>query len=148
MIKPRLLAVGAALLVAGLGTSVSALAAEGPQFTAPVHGRAQWDIDWDEVHSSVQLTDAQKKQLRVTIEQAYQQALMPHAKITAKQAGEAALKAEPKGMVTEVKLHSVHGNVVYLVHMNRDGARSLVVVDAGNGNVLVHKTMMKAHGDD
>jgi hypothetical protein len=108
-----------------------------PGWTA-VHGKPHGDIDWDDVHSSIQLTEAQRKHVHDAVDRAYQQALMPYAKITAEQAKEAARKAEPHGTVKAVKLHSIHGNLVYLVHLVRDTHRLLVVVDAGNGKVLAH----------
>ncbi|MDI3257443.1 MAG: PepSY domain-containing protein [Kyrpidia sp.] len=151
MVHRRILAAGTALLVSALCISAPVPAAADTGFpSATVHGKIHWDIDWDEVHSSVRLTEDQKKQLHQTVEQAYQQALMPRAKITAKQAADAARKVEPKTAVTGVKLHSVHGNVVYMVHGVRDGERVLVVVDAGNGNVLTHKAAKSdaSRGDD
>ncbi|MBX6395238.1 MAG: PepSY domain-containing protein [Alicyclobacillaceae bacterium] len=148
MIGKRFMMAGVTFLVSAICLSggVSAGAADSGASASPdpgwtsVHGKSHWDVDWDDVHSSIRLTEDQRKNVHDAVERAYQQALMPYAKITGEQAKEAARKAEPRGTVKALKLHCVHGNLVYLVHLVKDDQRVLVVVDAGNGKVLVHQS--------
>ncbi|MDI3327572.1 MAG: PepSY domain-containing protein [Alicyclobacillaceae bacterium] len=145
----RLAAAGlvwAAGLLGGVPVGQAAPAATPGDGSPAAHG-GHWDVDWDDIRSSVRLTDEQRRALHDTVQKAYEQALKPYAKITPERAAEAARKAEPKGAVKRVKLYAVHGYLVYVVHLAKEKERVLIVVDAGDGRILVHKTAPQPSGD-
>lgn len=65
-----------------------------------------------------------------------EQRLSRLAKITLMQAGQAALKLHPAATISEVELENHEGNVVFEVELWLDGQKRVVIIDAGNGEVL------------
>jgi hypothetical protein len=101
--------------------------------------------DWMKLESSIKLTHEQMMAARQAAQEAIQKSLQKYARISPKQAEEAAAKAVPGSVARQSGLRFVRDNLVYFVWLEKDQKSDLAVVDAGNGNVLLVRPMMKAH---
>jgi hypothetical protein len=104
---------------------------------APVH---HWDI-----RSSVQVSRKDLRDAYMASRQAYTQKLQKYAKCSAQEAQKAILAAHPGAKVAEVQLRNVRTNLVYLGVAEDGEYKYLVIVDAGNGKVLLDKPLPTSH---
>lgn len=74
---------------------------------------------------------------------AYSAVLAPFAKITPQMATKAALDRFSGARLQEINLQAFRQSLVYLALLTIGDSRYLVVVDAGNGQVLATREMMK-----
>jgi hypothetical protein len=103
----------------------------------PVH---HWDI-----RSSVQVSRQELRDAYLASRIAYTQKLQKYAKCAPTQAKKAISTAHPGAKVMDVQLRNIRTSLVYF-GMAEDGEyRYLVVVDAGNGKVLLDKPIPTHH---
>lgn len=104
---------------------------------APLH---HWDI-----RSSVQVSRKDLRDAYLASRQAYTQKLQKYAKCSEQAAQKAILTAHPGAKVADVQLRNVRTNLVYLGIAEDGEYKYLVIVDAGNGKVLLDKPLPTSH---
>lgn len=114
--------------------------------TAPhlIHDSDASGHRWD-VQSSVQVPREAIRDALEASRQAYTAKLQKYAKITAQDAEKAAAAAHPGMKVESVQLRTLRTNLVYIAVVEDDENRYLVIVDAGNGKVLLDKPVPTHH---
>jgi len=117
----------------GLANALSSSgSAEEQAPTAPAAGAEVEETEDPMLDGSIQSPEIEGQS-----EAAESAALESLATITADEAGQAALTANPGGTVADVELENENGSVVYEVHMTDASGQAIEVqVDAGNGAVL------------
>jgi uncharacterized membrane protein YkoI len=99
---------------------------------------------WD-IRSSVQVSRDALRDAYVASRDAYTKKLKKYAKCTEKDA-EKAVSAEHPGMkVQDIQLRNIRTSLVYMAVVADDEEKFLVVVDAGNGKILMDKPMPTHH---
>ncbi|MDB5085589.1 MAG: hypothetical protein JWN30_2475 [Bacilli bacterium] len=117
----------------------SAAAAAQDQVNASVNGHAgsgAGRLQHMQIQSSVQLPPHAWREAQEAALDAMQKKLKKYAKISATQADKVAEKEAPGTKIQRTTLQAVGPNLVYIVMLKNDTDRYLVVIDAGNGNVL------------
>ncbi len=135
-----------------------ALASDGVQHpSAPAHSgtdvrsinegyndRAPGQHPFD-VQSSIQVNHDVLKEAYMASRDAYTKKLQKYAKISADQAKKQVAAAHPKMNVEHVQLRNIRTNLVYMGLAVDDTDRYLVVVDAGNGKILMDRHLPSHH---
>ncbi|GMA51741.1 hypothetical protein GCM10025857_30980 [Alicyclobacillus contaminans] len=142
-------------LVAMLATAVPhAWAGEGLQRAHPQTGTAATAVGefnastpthhWD-IKSSVQVSRDDLRQAYLASRNAYTEKLQRYAKCSPNEAKKAIAAAHPGAKLNDVQLRNIRTNLVYF-GMAEDGEyKYLVIVDAGNGKVLLDKPLPTHH---
>ncbi|MCL6487345.1 MAG: hypothetical protein K6T76_00185 [Alicyclobacillus mali] len=94
--------------------------------------------DWD-IKSSVQVTREALREAYLASQDAWTSKLQKYAKCSPADAEKAIRSAHPGMKVSEVHLRNIHTSLVYVGFAEDQEDRYLVVVDAGNGKVLLDK---------
>lgn len=93
------------------------------------------------IHSSVQVTRESLREAYMASRDAYTSKLQKYAKCTPAQAKKAVAAAHPGMKVQGVQLRNIRTNLVYVGITEDDEDRYLVIIDAGNGKVLLDKPL-------
>jgi len=105
---------------------------------SPTSGEHSMDHDWN-VKSSVQVTRESLRQAFMAGQAAWADKLQKYAKTSPADAEKAVRTAHPGMKVTNVHLRNIHTSLVYVGFAEDPEDRYLVIVDAGNGKVLLDK---------
>lgn len=108
------------------------------QVTTPTAGEHHMDRDWN-VKSSVQVTREALRQAFMAGQEAWSDKLKKYAKCSPEDAEKAVRTAHPGMKVSDIHLRNIHTNLVYVGFAEDQEDRYLVIVDAGNGKVLLDK---------
>lgn len=98
-----------------------------------------------EVHSSVQVSRDSIRDAYEASREAYTKKLQKYAKCSQKGAEEAVVAAHPGMKVSELQLRNIRTNLVYVAMTEDDQNKYLVVIDAGNGKVLMDREVPTNH---
>lgn len=98
-----------------------------------------------DVQSSIQVNRDVLREAYEASHQAYTQKLAKYAKISSRQAQKQIASAHPKMNVEHVQLRNIRTSLVYMGVAVDDSDRFLVVVDAGNGKVLLDRHLPSHH---
>lgn len=98
-----------------------------------------------DVKSSVQVSRDVLRDAYQASQDAYTSRLQKYAKCSEKDAKKAILAEHPGMKLIDVQLRNIRTNLVYLGMVGDDDDRFLVVIDAGNGNVLMDKPLASHH---
>lgn len=98
-----------------------------------------------DIHSSVQLSRNTLREAYLASREAYTSKLQRYAKVTAKQAKKAVMAAHPGMKVEDVQLRNIRTNLVYMAIAEDNEDKFFVVVDAGNGKVLMDRPLPTHH---
>ncbi|GEO24360.1 hypothetical protein AAC03nite_01450 [Alicyclobacillus acidoterrestris] len=110
--------------------------------------------NWGDIKSSVQVTRDTLREAYQASHDAYTQKLQKYAKCTPTQAKKAVMAEHPGMTVEELQLRNIRTNLVYMSIVRDDEDKYLVIVDAGNGSILVdrriptHHERVFANGDE
>jgi uncharacterized iron-regulated membrane protein len=99
---------------------------------------------WD-IRSSVQVPREAIRDALEASRQAYAEKLQKYAKLSARDAEKAAAAAHPGMKIETVQLRTLRTNLVYVTVAQDDENRYLVLVDPGNGKVLLDKPLPTHH---
>lgn len=108
----------------------------------PTEGGAEHTPD---IRSSVQLSRGVLREAYVASRQAYTSKLQKYAKCTPAQAKKAVVDAHPGMRVEDVQLRNIRTNLVYMAIAEDDQDKFFVVIDAGNGKVLMDRPLPTRH---
>ena len=98
------------------------------------------------IESSIQLSPDVVAKASKAGRDAYTAALSPYAKIDIEKATKIALNRYPGSRCQDIGLQSMRQNLVYIALLAKSDTRYLVVIDAGNGNMLATRDMiMRKH---
>lgn len=98
-----------------------------------------------DVKSSVQVDRNILREAYQASHEAYTKKLAKYAKITPAQAKKQITAAHPKMNIDKVQLRNIRTSLVYMGLAVDDTERYLVVVDAGNGKVLLDRHLPSHH---
>lgn len=98
-----------------------------------------------EVNSSVQVSREVLREAYDASRQAYTRKLQRYAKCSPAQAKKAISSAHPNMKIENFQLRNVRTNLVYIGTAENDEDRFLVIVDAGNGKVLLDRPIPTHH---
>lgn len=98
-----------------------------------------------ELVSSVKVPDAAVQKAVAAARAAYAAELSPFARVTLDQAKKAAMDQFPGATLHDIGLQAMRQNLVYIAMLEKNQARHLVVVDAGNGKVLATRELPDQH---
>ncbi|MCF8564980.1 PepSY domain-containing protein [Alicyclobacillus tolerans] len=99
---------------------------------------------WD-VHSSVQVSRETLRDAFQAGRDAYTHKLQKYAKCSPGEAKKAVLAAHPKMKVETLQLRNIRTNLVYMAIAADDENKYMVIVDAGNGKVLLDRPLPTHH---
>lgn len=138
-----------------IGTAVpSVLAADSlqrPQSSITTHSKSSTDGDPGvrphqiDVRSSVQISQETLRDAYEASRQAYTKKLQKFAKCASKDAEKAVHAVHPGMKITELELRTIRRSLVYVARTEDDDTSYLVIVDAGNGKVLMDKLLPTHH---
>ncbi|MCL6632662.1 MAG: PepSY domain-containing protein [Alicyclobacillus herbarius] len=115
-------------------------AVTGHPFVEPTDGTHAWQL-----RSSVRVSRQVLREAYMASRNAYTQKLQKYAKVTAAQAEKAISQAHPGMKVEDVQLRNIRTDLVYTGIAQDDEERYLVIVDAGNGKLLLDKPLPTHH---
>ncbi|QRF24757.1 hypothetical protein FY534_11130 [Alicyclobacillus sp. TC] len=98
-----------------------------------------------EIQSSVQVPRDALRQAFEASQKAYTEKLQKFAKISAAQAQKVVISEHPGMKVAELQLRNIRTSLVYMAIIEDDEDKYLVVVDAGNGKILMDKPLPTHH---
>lgn len=98
-----------------------------------------------EVQSSVQVPREALKEAYKASQQAYTEKLKKYAKYPLKDAQKAVAAEHPGMKIQEIQLRNIRTSLVYMAIAEDDDDKYLVVVDAGNGKILMDKPLPTHH---
>ncbi|MCL6593304.1 MAG: PepSY domain-containing protein [Alicyclobacillus sp.] len=98
-----------------------------------------------DVRSSVQVSRQDLRDAYQAAREAYTKKLQKFAKCSQKDAEKAMSAAHPGMKIRAVQLRNIRTNLVYMGIAEDDEDRYLVVVDAGNGKVLLDRQLSTHH---
>lgn len=98
-----------------------------------------------DIRSSVQLSRGVLREAYVASREAYTGKLQKYAKCSPAQAKKAVLAAHPGMKVEDIQLRNIRTNLVYMAIAEDDQDKFFVVVDAGNGKVLMDRPLPTHH---
>lgn len=98
-----------------------------------------------DVQSSIQVNHDVLKEAYMASRDAYTKKLQKYAKITTTQAQKQVAAAHPKMNVEHVQLRNIRTSLVYVGLAVDDTDKYLVVVDAGNGKILLDRHLPTHH---
>jgi len=98
-----------------------------------------------DVQSSVQLSRGVIRDAYSASREAYTHKLQSYAKCSSADAKKAIVSTHPGMKVESVQLRNIKTNLVYVGLVEDDDNRFMVIVDAGNGKVLMDKRLMMYH---
>lgn len=98
-----------------------------------------------QVKSSVQVTPEALRDAYIASRDAYTGKLQKYAKCTASDAQKAVTTVHPGMKVSQVQLRNIRTSLVYIGVAEGDDDRYLVIVDAGNGKVLLDRPLPTHH---
>jgi uncharacterized membrane protein YkoI len=116
----------------------------------PVAATPAQPVDAQSIHrfdvkSSVQVSREVLRDAYQASQDAYTKKLQKYAKCSEKNAEKAILAEHPGMKIGDVQLRNIRTNLVYLSVVADDDDRFLVVIDAGNGSVLMDKPLASHH---
>ncbi|GMA65358.1 hypothetical protein NZD89_07890 [Alicyclobacillus fastidiosus] len=97
--------------------------------------------DWGDIKSSVQVTRDTLRAAYQASHDAYTKKLQKYAKCSPSAAKKAVVAEHPGMTVDDIQLRNIRTNLVYMSIVRDDEDKYLVVVDAGNGSILVDKRL-------
>ncbi|WP_206831942.1 PepSY domain-containing protein [Alicyclobacillus fructus] len=121
--------------------ALAATAAESAEPNAPVNGPSHQF----EIHSSVQVSRETLREAYQASHDAYTKKLQKYAKCTEAQARKAVLSEHPGCKIEDIQLRNIRTNLVYMAIARDDEDKYLVIVDAGNGNILLDRRIPTHH---
>ncbi|WAH38205.1 hypothetical protein [Alicyclobacillus dauci] len=98
------------------------------------HSIHQWDVK-----SSVQVSRETLRDAYNASHQAYTKKLEKYAKCSEKDAKKAIISEHPGMTIEEFQLRNIRTSLVYMAIARDDEDKYLVIVDAGNGHILLDK---------
>lgn len=98
-----------------------------------------------EVKSSVQVSRETLREAYKASHAAYTQRLSKYAKCTEKQAKKAITDEHPGMKIEEFQLRNIRTSLVYMAITRDNEDKYLVIVDAGNGKILLDKPLPTHH---
>ncbi|MCL6444861.1 MAG: hypothetical protein K6T83_15645 [Alicyclobacillus sp.] len=107
------------------------------RYAAPAHR-----ID---IRSSVQVSREALREAYTASRDAYTQKLKKYAKCSPKEAEKAVAAAHPGMTIDTVQLRNIRTNLVYMGIVEDNEDKYLVIVDAGNGKVLLDRPLPSHH---
>ncbi len=111
-----------------------------PQSTETEQSMHRWDI-----RSSVQVSRDALRDAYIASREAYTKKLRKYAKCSEHDA-EKSVSAEHPGMkIQDIQLRNIRTSLVYMAIVADDDEKYLVVVDAGNGKILMDKPIPTHH---
>jgi hypothetical protein len=124
-------------------TSIPAdvLQSGGPEFNPG----ARQHMHHMEIKSSVQVSRDSIRDAYEASRDAYTKKLQKYAKCSKKDAEKAVSAAHPGMKISELQLRNIRTNLVYIAMTEDDQDKYLVVVDAGNGKVLMDRQVPTNH---
>lgn len=144
------------MLIAGSGSVLAAStssattgAAEAPSHVYPVSadvsnagpsGPHQFDVK-----SSIQVSRETLREAYQASHDAYTQKLQKYAKCSESEARKAVLAEHPGSKIEELQLRNIRTSLVYMAITRDDEDKYLVIVDAGNGNILMDRRVPTHH---
>ena len=136
---------GPTVAMANSGTAaVTAIPA--PQTTGqPMSSDASRPDRQFEVNSSVQVSREVLREAYMASRDAYTNKLQKYAKCSPAEANKAIASAHPKMKIENFQLRNVRTSLVYMATAENDEDRFLVIVDAGNGKVLLDRPIPTHH---
>ncbi len=99
---------------------------------------------WD-IHSSVQVSRDALREAYIASKDAYTKKLKKFAKCSEKDAQKAVISEHPGMKIQDIQLRNIRTSLVYMAIVADDEEKYLVVVDAGNGKILMDKPMPTHH---
>ncbi|SFU50754.1 PepSY domain-containing protein [Alicyclobacillus macrosporangiidus] len=133
----------------GADTSVVAIAPAGANdlqpATSDVHHGMSDDLHHFDVKSSVQVSRQDLREAYEASRDAYTRKLQKFAKCSPRDAEKAVAAAHPGLKVTHLQLRNIRTNLVYTGIAEDDEDKYLVIVDAGNGKVLLDRELPTHH---
>jgi hypothetical protein len=112
----------------------------GKPFVEPTDATHEWQL-----RSSVRVSRQALREAYLASRDAYTRKLQKYAKITPRQAEKAISAAHPGMKVEDVQLRNIRTDLVYTGLAQDDEDRYLVIVDAGNGKLLLDKPLPTHH---
>lgn len=98
-----------------------------------------------EVKSSVQVSRETLREAYQASHQAYTDRLAKYAKCAEKDARKAVMSEHPGMKIEELQLRNIRTSLVYMAIARDDEDKYLVIVDAGNGHILLDKPLPTHH---
>ncbi|MDQ0189244.1 hypothetical protein JI721_11905 [Alicyclobacillus cycloheptanicus] len=98
-----------------------------------------------DIKSSVQLSRSVLREAYVASRAAYTEKLQKYAKCSTAEAKKAVLAAHPGMKVDDIQLRNIRTNLVYMAIAENDQDKFFVVVDAGNGKILMDRPLPTHH---
>jgi|GEM_PF-2472055 len=98
-----------------------------------------------QIQSSIQVNRDVLQEAYMASREAYTKKLEKYAKITSRDAQKEISAAHPKMNVENVQLRNIKTSLVYIGLATSDSDKYLVIVDAGNGNVLLDRELPTHH---
>jgi hypothetical protein len=98
-----------------------------------------------DIKSSVQLSRSVLREAYLASREAYTEKLQKYAKCTPADAKKAVLEAHPGMKVDDIQLRNIRTNLVYMAIAENDEDKFFVVVDAGNGKLLMDRPLPTHH---
>ncbi|WP_231862757.1 PepSY domain-containing protein [Alicyclobacillus mali (ex Roth et al. 2021)] len=120
---------------------LAAPAIESSEPNAPVNGPSHQF----EIHSSVQVSREILREAYEASHDAYTKKLQKYAKCTEAQARKAVASEHPGCKIEDIQLRNIRTNLVYMAIARDDEDKYLVIVDAGNGNILLDRRIPTHH---
>ncbi|AEJ44237.1 hypothetical protein TC41_2336 [Alicyclobacillus acidocaldarius subsp. acidocaldarius Tc-4-1] len=114
---------------------------ESAEPNAPVNGPSHQF----EIHSSVQVSREILREAYQASHDAYTKKLQKYAKCTEAQARKAVMSEHPGCKIEDIQLRNIRTNLVYMAIARDDEDKYLVIVDAGNGNILLDRRIPTHH---
>lgn len=99
---------------------------------------------WD-VRSSVQVSRDAIREAYIASRDAYTKKLQKYASCSQRDAEKAALSAHPGMKLDMIQLRNIKTNLVYMAVVEDEEDKFLVIVDAGNGKVLMDRPLPTHH---
>lgn len=109
-------------------------------FTQPHHTTHNWQIE-----SSIQVSRSVLKEAYLASREAYTKKLAKYAKVTPRDAQKKISSTHPKMNIEHVQLRNIHTSLVYMGLAVSDQDKYLVIIDAGNGKVLLDRQLPTHH---
>ncbi|WP_067927958.1 PepSY domain-containing protein [Alicyclobacillus shizuokensis] len=110
----------------------------------PFAGHADVQHDW-QLRSSVRVSRQVLREAYLASRAVYTEKLQKYAKVTPSQAKKAIAQAHPGMKVEDVQLRNIRTDLVYTGLAQDDEERYLVIVDAGNGKLLLDRLLPTHH---
>ncbi|QQE77648.1 hypothetical protein [Alicyclobacillus sp. SO9] len=109
-------------------------------FTSPHHTTHNWQIE-----SSIQVSRSVLKEAYLASREAYTKKLEKYAKVTPRDAQKKISATHPKMNIEHVQLRNIRTSLVYMGLAVSDQDKYLVIIDAGNGKVLMDRQLPTHH---